>query len=270
MAEQHYAQSVSANYTPGDLAEKILAGLRAAGKDPDALTLDDLAPVDQFHLGGTPATDALIQLVGLQREMRVLDVGGGLGGPARMLATAIGCQVTVLDLTEEYCRVGEMLTARTGLSDRVAFQHGNALAMPFADGSFDAVWTQHATMNIEDKARLYAEIHRVLRPGGRHALHEVMAGPVQPIHFPVPWASDATISFLRPPETVRALLKKVGFIEVVWVDVTAQAPVSAPPAGGPSPFGKNLLVSDFATRGRNFDRNLEEDRVRVVQGVFER
>lgn len=110
----------------------------------------------------------------------------------------------------------------------------------------------------------------VLRPGGRHALHEVMAGPVQPIHFPVPWAYDATISFLRPPETVRALLKEVGFIEVVWVDVTAQAPVLAPPAGGPSPFEKNLLVSDFPTRGRNFDRNLQEDRVRVIQGVFER
>ncbi len=202
--------------------------------------------------------------------MRVLDVGGGLGGPARTIASEIGCQVTVLDLTEEYCRVGEMLTARTGLSDRVAFRHGDALAMPFADGSFDAVWTQHATMNIEDKEGLYAEIHRVLRPGGRHALHEVMAGPVQPIHFPVPWASDATISFLRPPETVRALLKQVGFTEVVWVDVTAQATEPPPPAGGPSPFGKHLLVSDFPTRGRNFGRNLDEGRVRVIQGVFER
>ncbi len=270
MVKQDYAQSVSANYTPGDLAEKILAGLRAVGKDPDALTLDDLAPVDQFHSGGMPATAALIQRAGLERSMRVLDVGGGLGGPARLLASEIGCDVVVLDLTEEYCRVGEMLTARTGLSERVSFQHGNALAMPFADGSFDAVWTQQATMNIEDKARLYAEIHRVLRPGGRYALQEVMAGPVQPIHFPVAWAYDATISFLRPPEAVRALLKEAGFIEVVWVDVTAQIPVSAPPAGGSSPFGKHLLVSDFPTRSRNADRNLEEDRVRFIQGVFER
>jgi len=278
MAEQDYAASVSANYTPSDLAEKILAGLRAAGKDPDALTPEDLAPVDQFHLGGARATRELMQRAGIARGMRVLDVGGGLGGPARTLATETGCTVTVLDLTEEYCAVGEMLTARTGLSDRVTFRHGNALDMPFPDGDFDAVWTQHSTMNIADKERLYAEIHRVLRPGGRLALHEVMAGPVQPIHYPVPWARDATISFLRTPESVRALLKATGFTEIAWVDVTAPAlaafqaavarAASAP--GGATPFGLNLLLDNFATRGGNQVRNLAEDRVTAIQGVFAR
>jgi len=202
--------------------------------------------------------------------MHVLDIGGGLGGPARTLAMNIGCHITVLDLTEEYCRVGEMLTARTGLSDRVSFQHGNALEMSFADCSFDAVWTQHATMNIEDKERLYAEIHRVLRPGGRHALHEVMAGPVQPIHFPVPWAYDATISFLRPAEAVRTLLKETGFTELVWVEIPSPVPPPVPTSGGAPPLGLHLVLSDFAARGRNFGRNLREDRVRVIQGVFER
>lgn len=277
MADPRYAQSVNANYRPGNLAEKILAGLRAAGKNPDAPTLDDLAPVDQFHIGGKETTRELIRKAGLRADMRVLDVGGGLGGPARTLATEVGCTVTVLDLTEEYCRVGEMLTARTGLSDRVIFQHGNALDMPFADRSFDAVWTQHSTMNIEDKERLYAEIHRVLHPGGRLAMHEVMAGSVQPIHFPVPWAYDATISFLRPPESVRALLVATGFTEIAWVDVSAAALAafrdavtrSSAPGDAP-PFGLNLLLDDFTTRGRNQVRNLAEDCTTVIQGVFER
>ncbi|HEY8293161.1 MAG TPA: methyltransferase domain-containing protein [Thermomicrobiales bacterium] len=278
MAEQHDAQSVSANYTPGDLAEKILAGLRAAGKDPDALTPEDLAPVDQFHLGGMRTTRELMQRAGIAKGMRVLDVGGGLGGPARTLASETGCTVTVLDLTEEYCTVGEMLTARTGLSDRVTFRHGNALDMPFSDDAFDAVWTQHSTMNIEDKERLYTEIHRVLRPGGRLAMHEVMAGPMQPIHYPVPWARDATISFLRPPEAVRTLLVARGFTEIAWVDVSAPALAAFQEAvaratstpGGVTPFGVNLLLDNFAARRRNQVRNLAENRVAVIQGVFER
>lgn len=278
MADQHYAQLVSANYKPGDLAEKILAGLRAAGKDPDMLTPEDLAPVDQFHLGGMRTTRELMQRAGIAKGMRVLDVGGGLGGPARTLAAEAGCTVTVLDLTEEYCAVGEMLTARTGFSDRVAFRHGNALDMPFPDGTFDVVWTQHSTMNIEDKERLYTEIHRALHPGGRLAMHEVMAGPMQPIHFPVPWARDATISFLRPPESVRALLGATGFTEIAWVDVSAPALAAFQEAvtratstlGDATPFGINLLLDNFAARGRNQVRNLAENRVAVIQGIFER
>ena len=218
MGDQGYATSVSAHYTSGDLGMKILTALRDAGKDPDALHLDDLAPVDQFHWGGTRATRDLMRRAGFARGMRVLDVGGGLGGPARLIADGAGCDVTVLDLSEEFCEVGAMLTAHVGLGDRVTFRHGSALAMPFADGEFDRVWTQHATMNIAEKERLYREIYRVLRPGGQLAMHEVMAGPVQPIHFPVPWARDATISFLRSSEDVRALLADIGFREVEWVD----------------------------------------------------
>jgi ubiquinone/menaquinone biosynthesis C-methylase UbiE len=127
-------------------------------------------------------------------------VGGGIGGPARTLAAEFGCTVTVLDLTEAYCRLGEL----TGLSDRVSFRHGSAYDMPLGDGGFDVAWTQHSSMNMEDKERLYAEIRRVLRPGGTLVLHEVVAGPVQPVQFPVPWASDPSISFLRAPEEIRA------------------------------------------------------------------
>ncbi|MCA1725141.1 MAG: methyltransferase domain-containing protein [Thermomicrobia bacterium] len=277
MVEQQDTQSVSAHYTDGDLGEKILGALRATGKDPDALTMDDLTPVDQFHLGGKPATLALIERAGLRPGMRVLDVGGGLGGPARTLATAANCTVTVLDLSAEFCQVGRMLTARVGMSDRVTFQHGSALAMPFADGEFDAVWTQHATMNIADKGRLYAEISRVLRPGGRLAMHDAMAGPVQPIYFPVPWARDPTISFLCSSAAVRALLVGIGFREIEWVDerekivAILRRQVSILALNGPPPLGMQLLIgTQFPEILGNVARNLEEDRLTIIQAVFER
>ena len=128
--------------------------------------MEGLAPLDQLHIRGKEATLDLARLAELTPGMLVLDVGGGIGGPARTLANEFGCVVTVLDLTEEFCRVGEMLTARTGLSDRVTFRPGNALDMPFPSSSFDRVWVQHSSMNIAAKERLFAEIHRVLRPGG--------------------------------------------------------------------------------------------------------
>ena len=190
---------VGEHYARGDLAARILEALRAAGKDPDALTTDDLAPIDQLHIRGKEATLELAHRAGLTSGTRVLDIGGGLGGPARTLASEFGCTVEVLDFTEEFCRAGEHLTTRTGLSNQVSFRHGNALEMPYPDARFDVVWTQHSSMNIADKERLYAETQRVLRPGGRLALHEILAGPVSPIHFPVPWARDPDLGSLRPP-----------------------------------------------------------------------
>ncbi len=233
MQEDDY--EINQHYGRGDLGTTILAALQAAGKNPQRLTPDDLAPVDQFHTAGKQATLELMHLAELQAGMEVLDVGGGLGGAARLLAAEQGCKVTVLDLTQEYCRVGELLTARTGLSDRVSFQQGSALDMPFPEARFDVVWTQHSSMNIADKARLYAEVRRVLRPAGRLAFHEIMAGPVQPIHFPVPWAHEPAISFLRPPVGLHLLL-------------------------GPR-FGEMF---------GNQVRNLQEHRITVIQAVFER
>jgi SAM-dependent methyltransferase len=268
---------VGEHYGRDDLAAKILDALRAAGKDPDALAIEDLAPIDQLHARGREATLELARLVGITSGMRVLDVGGGLGGPARTLAGEFGCTVEVLDLTEEFCRAGEVLTARTGLDGRVSFRHGDALAMPYPDASFDVAWTQHSSMNIADKERLYAEIHRVLRPGGRLAMHEMLAGPVSPIHFPVPWARDPTLSHLRPPEEVRASLTETGFEERAWIDETApalqwhQERLAASPAGGPPPLGPHLVFRhDFGEMFRNQVLNLSEDRIAVIQGVFER
>ncbi|MCI0622064.1 MAG: methyltransferase domain-containing protein [Acidobacteria bacterium] len=272
------AQSISEHYQRNDLAELILTALRAAGKNAEAPTVDDLAPVDQFHTGGKDSTRRLATRAALEAGMHVLDVGGGLGGPARMLANSFGCIVTVLDITPEYCRVGEMLTSLTGLSDRVSFRNASALDMPFAAESFDAVWTQHSSMNIEDKQRLYQEIHRVLRPGGRLALHEIMAGQsvVAPIHFPVPWARHSAISHLSQPEELRTRLAGMGFRELLWADETAMAvewfqerTATAEPAQ--QHLGLHLLLgSDFNDMFRNQVRNLNENRIAIVQAVFER
>jgi len=214
-------RAVSEHYGGADFVAIIERALRATGADMDALTPDDLAPVDQFHTRGKEATLDLAARLGLQGGERIVDVGGGMGGPARLVAATYGCDVTVLDLSEAFCRTGERLTELTRLTDRVHFRVGSGYDMPFDDGSFDVAWTQHATMNMEDKERLYSEIRRVLRPGGSLGFHEIMAGPEQPIHFPVPWAGDPSISFLRTPEAVRDLLRQGGFVERAWSDVTA-------------------------------------------------
>jgi ubiquinone/menaquinone biosynthesis C-methylase UbiE len=270
------ARILNAHYAGRDLETAIMAGLRAAGKDTDQLTPDDLAAVDQFHTRGKDATLELAHLAELTAGLQVLDVGGGLGGPARTLASEFGCTVTVLDLTEAFCRVGEMLTARSGLSDRVRFQHGNALEISCASESVDVVWTQHSSMNIADKAQLYAEIHRVLRPGGRLALHEIMAGAVQPIHFPVPWARMPSMSFLQEPAEVRRLIVERGFTELTWLDVSKpslawihQRRTQEPAA--PPPLGFHLLLGPVIGRMfQNLTRNLEEQRIAVIEAVFAR
>jgi ubiquinone/menaquinone biosynthesis C-methylase UbiE len=184
----------------------------------------------------------------------------------------------VLDLTPAFVRLGEQLTARTGLADRVSFRQGSALEMPFEAESFDVAWTQHASMNIGDKERLYAEIQRVLRPGGRLVFHDIMAGPNEPIHFPVPWASRPEISFLRRPDEIRALLARLGFRELAFEDKGEEAAswfrqrlAATREAGGPPPLGLHLLLGPgAATTLGNVLRNIEEDRVEVVAAVYER
>lgn len=279
MADQDHAQHVNARYTFDNLEARIIEGLRAMGKDPDALTLEDLAPADQLHSGGMNATLEVVALAAARSDEAALDVGGGLGGPARVLASRTGCHVTVLDLNEAFCRTGEALTARVGLSDRVSFQHGDAQAMPFHDQSFDLALTQHASMNIPDKRRLYQEVFRVLRSGGRFIIHDHMAGPVQPIHFPVPWARDETINHLIAPEEARALLREVGFRERVWEnrdDETAawfRERLARLDAAGPSaiPFGLRLAQGpDFDAMLRVQARNVEERRVSTVLAVLDR
>src|SRR6266446_10692571 len=235
---------VEAHYTSGTLGEAILAALKAAGKDLDHLTPDDLVPVDEFHGGQRQATVRLADLLALDLTERVLDVGSGIGGPSRFLASRYGCQVTGIDLTAEFCRVAEMLTRLTGLTSKVSYRQADALDLPFEDMCFDVVWSQNASMNIADRDRLYSEMRRVLKAGGRLALQEVVAGMGGEPHYPVPWAREASISFLLTAEATREKLEAAGFLVVTWQDTTSTSSRSWTQAveGAPPPLGIHLLV----------------------------
>ena len=178
---QNDLQSIKSHYTQADLNTTILTALQHAGKDIEALTRDDISVFDEFHIGGRRATRALAQLIAPLSDKIMLDVGCGVGGPARTLAAEFGCQVIGLELVDAYCQAAHMLTSRVGLDDKVSFQPGSALDLPFDDRSFDIVWTQHLSMNIEDKIQLFSEIGRVLRPGGGWALcMKPVLGPFPP------------------------------------------------------------------------------------------
>ena len=172
--------------------------LQANGKDLERLSINDLGAIDEFHLRGRAATTDLADLAAIRAADHILDVGAGLGGPARLLAQNYSCRVTTVDLTADYCETAKWLNRATGLDDRITVVHADALDLPFASDSFDVVWSQHAQMNIADKRRLYSEARRVLKDGGRLAIWDIIAGPRQPIHFPVPWADAPRHQLPRP------------------------------------------------------------------------
>ena len=259
------AHQVAAQYTQGNLLEKIFNGLRAAGKDPEHLSVEDLAPVDHFHTLGSPATIALAEATGFQGGEEVLDVGCGLGGPARTLAAGYGCKVTGIDLTPEYCRVAEELNRRVGLADRIVIQEANALALPFGDRTFDVVWTMHASMNIEDKATLYDQLARVLKQGGKLAFFDLIAGEGD-LYFPVPWAGDPSINHLAGESEMRLLLSAAGFHVRLWEDVTAEGAAFFGRLVA-APLGPHLLLTEMPVKMGNLRRNLAEGRVRAVRCV---
>ncbi len=271
-------ESLQKHYHQADLTDQILAALSDAGVDTDNLTRDDLDLLDEFHIRGRAATVELAAMADLKAKHSVLDLGCGIGGPARFLAAEYGCRVTGLDLVDAYCAAATELTRRVGLADQVAFRQGDMREMPFADGSFDRVWSQHTTMNIPDKAALAAEIRRVLCPGGKAVLYEVCAGNGDPVHLPVPWASDPQHSHLLTAEGLRDVIKDSGLQEEQWEDVSdlAVAWVDALIAGmdgevpkNPGRPGLSLLMGGSAPqKGQNMGRNLQEGRIAVVRGVF--
>jgi SAM-dependent methyltransferase len=204
-------QQVAKHYHHGALENAILEALKASGKDTVKLATSDLAGVDEFHLGWRAATIEIAKDLGLSSAMHVLDVGSGIGGPARYFAEAHAAQVTGIDLTDEFVQVANALTRRCGLADRATFQQASALALPFKDNTFDAATMIHVGMNIEDKAKVFSEVARVLRPNARFAVYDVMRTAKGDIPYPMPWAATTATSFVRTPDDYRDMLTGAGF-----------------------------------------------------------
>lgn len=203
---------VAAHYGRSNLEQSILDALISTGKDLGKLTPSDLSGVDEFHLGWRAATGGLASRLDLNAKVHVLDIGSGLGGPARYFAETYGCHVSGIDLTPEFVETANALTRRCGLADRVTFRQASALALPFPDRAFDAATLIHVGMNIGDKSKLFSEMRRVLRDGARIGVYDVMhERPGDDVPFPMPWAASPVTSFLETPETYRRLLDEAGF-----------------------------------------------------------
>lgn len=261
------------HYNAPNLTERLKTALAVLGPQDQPLSPQQLGSLDQFHTRGLAATAELAKLAGIAAGMSVLDVGCGIGGPARFLAANHGCQVEGVDLSESFVEAARYLTGRTGQSGQVSFHTASALELPFGDGRFDVVLLQHVAMNIADREQLYREIRRVLKPGGRFATYDVVKAGDGDLHFPVPWARTPAASFLLTADQTREAIEQAGFRVLTWQDDTeaakawlaqlrASAPLSSPNLG-------TVVGPDFPQLLAGMGRNLMEGRLGVLTAIFE-
>ena len=270
-------QRVATHYGNAGIAERVLAALREAHGADAPITVDTLAPLDQFHSRGPAATRELVALLQPQAGERLLDIGSGIGGPARWIAAKFAVHVTGVDLTPEFCEAAEVLNRAAGLADRVRIIRGNALALPVPDGEFDAAYSQNVVMNIADKQKFYREAYRALRPGGRLALSNVCAGSAGDPYFPVAWATSRETNFLASPEQMQTDLAAVGFEIVAFTDTT-EAVATAQRRNRERLLRNEMprVAADiiFGARARemqiNSMRSVEEYRTRTVEALVRR
>ena len=269
--------SIAQHYSAGDNLIELVAGrLKDEGKELTGLKTSDLAAIDEFHIRGRKATLELARRMNLDASDHVLDIGSGLGGPARTLAETCGCRVTGIDLSAAYCEAARVFSEWTGLDRQVSFQQGDAGSMPFDDDRFDAAMTIHVAMNIWAKDRVYTEARRVIRPGGILAIYDVLQGEGGDVIFPVPWAREPSISHLATPAEMDSLLDRAGFRITEVDDSSARSQAwfeemcARLEAAGTSGIGLQMLLGDdFPVMARNQVNNLAQRRIRTVSYICE-
>ncbi len=261
---------IKGHYASPGLYERIVQGLDAIGKSPTSVDIDDLAALDEFHLRGPAATRELIEILDVDADSHVLDVGSGLGGPARRLAKATGCRVTGVDLSEDYCAVGNKLTTWLGLSECVRLESGDATRLDrFAPSSFDAAWSIHVGMNVEDKGSFYASVAHVVKPGAPFVLFDILSAGAGKPQYPAPWATTPEQSFLATADEMSAHLRRAGFSIIEIRDQTSESLAFLDEniarmknLGGPPPLGLHLVLGPtFKEIMAGFRRNLAEGRL---------
>ena len=264
---------VSEHYTHGGLVEAIRAGVTSLGKTPETVTIDDLAPIDEFHIGGRTASEDFLGQLGFTAAMHVLDVGCGLGGAARYVTNRYGSQVTGIDLTSEYVQAGNVLCQWVRLDQRVSLQHGSALAMPFGDRTFDSAYMLHVGMNISAKENLASEVARVLQPDATFGIYDVMRTGPGELAFPVPWAATPDLSAVSEPEQYKNALEKAGFRVTAErnrrdfaLQFFTELGAKTAAAGGPPPLGLHVLMGRTTPeKVQNMIANIAEGRIAPVE-----
>lgn len=271
------SDTISDHWGKGDVYARVVEAMEVAGIDPATATVEDLAPVDHFHARGFPATVELADELEIEADDLILDIGSGLGGPARYLAKRFGCRVEGLDITEPFVDAANRLTALLGMEDRVATRTGDGQALPFEDARFDGAYTQHVTMNVADRDRFFAEAFRVLNTGAFFALTEHGLGPAGDPHYPLPWSEDGTGAYLMAPDQTVAHLRHAGFDRIEVEDTGDKylagyrRAIELADAGELPAFGSHILMGDTArAKTRNAARNIEEGRTKPVRIICEK
>ena len=265
-------KSIAAHWGRGDVYALIVSALEKMSKPLTSLTVEDLAPVDHFHARGFPATVELADRLPIKAGQRILDIGCGLGGPARYIAKRFQCTVDGIDITSAFVEAAQKLTVLVGMQGQVKIELGDGQRLPYADASFDGAYAQHVTMNVSDRPGFFGEAFRVLKPGAFFALTEHGLGPKGNPHYPLPWSEDGGGAHLIPPSDTRALLDKAGFENIVIDDTGPKylagykKAIERAEAGTLPPLGAHLLMGETAlAKTRNAARNIEEGRTHPIQ-----